>query len=501
VTVTAVGTGNYDNSLESNPTTATTTALSLQSVTDLTIGISGRTLTTQPQIQLKVGSSNHPIDGVTVTAFVSAGSSLSGTTTAVTNSSGLATFSNLGLDTGTVGESYTLTFSAANYVTTTDALTLKTLPTQILIASTAPVNGGFIDGHWYADSATSSTIQDSALATQLNSRSVLIEAVSLTNNSASEGDGGIDITGVVSKTAGSNQTLTLKATKSIYVRAEARLASSSNGLNVVFWSDSDGVNGGLVNILGGSSSHSVATNGGHLAIGGGSSPTSWQGLTIPSGYSDGNAQFTSDWFGVLLGMSQNVNDRKLISTNNGNLRIFGRTTASPGVSELHGIAWEGGEISTGTGSVDLNGTTSGNPSTTNNPNFGVGIGVNFVHASDVPKLVTSGAVLIEGTTASTTSTNHQGVSIRGADFNAGSSAITITSSRQAQLAAGNTFRSRFNLSTSSGQVAVSGLQTWGVSTTGTVAEISSSSSIVKTSALFCLIVFSTSACFSITSLW
>jgi uncharacterized repeat protein (TIGR02543 family) len=461
----------------------TTPALSLQSTTDISIGILDRQLTTQPKIQLRSGGSNAAIAGVTVTASVT-GQSLIGTTTAVTDSSGLATFSNLGFDTGNVGTSYTINFSATNYGQTTDSVTLKTLPTLInIVSSTSTPNGGFVDGFWYSDSAGTSEITASSLASQLAARSVTLEALGASSGNESL-LGTIQFQTPVTKSSGSDQTLTLKSSRHVFFAGTGTVRSTSGKLNIVFWTDSEGDGNGGVLLDGPSSGYAIDTNGGHIAMGGGSSSTTWNGLTIPAGYTSSDGDKGSMWWGVELGVNQAVSNLKLIKTAGGSLRIYSESNEATGVSVLYGFAWEGGEVNTGSGAVEINSRTAGTPRDGSNNslnsahNFGVGIGVNNGGATDAPVLITSGAVSITGTTGSTASSNHQGVYIAKSDIDAGSSSITINSSRPIQFEADNTIRSRFSATTSSGQVSVSGSQNWGVSTTGTVAEISSPSSIV-----------------------
>jgi hypothetical protein len=77
-----------------------------------TIATSGQAFGTQPVLLLR-DAANNPVSGTVVTATITgapAGISLTGTTTATTDGSGLATFADLGLS-GTAGN-YTLTFTA-----------------------------------------------------------------------------------------------------------------------------------------------------------------------------------------------------------------------------------------------------------------------------------------------------------------------------------------------------------------------------------------------------
>jgi hypothetical protein len=79
--------------------------------------------TTQPQITIQYPNNDTvTVSSAVVTATISSGGSLTGTTTA-TASSGVATFNNLGVD-GTVGATYTITYSAAGLTSTTATVTL-----------------------------------------------------------------------------------------------------------------------------------------------------------------------------------------------------------------------------------------------------------------------------------------------------------------------------------------------------------------------------------------
>ncbi|CAN2186467.1 hypothetical protein MCEMRE226_00420 [Candidatus Nanopelagicaceae bacterium] len=87
-----------------------------------------RTLTTnsvfaiQPQITIQDVSSRTVSSSALVTATISAGGTLVGTTTA-TASDGVATFSNLGVN-GTVGSTYTITYTAVGLTVATSTVTL-----------------------------------------------------------------------------------------------------------------------------------------------------------------------------------------------------------------------------------------------------------------------------------------------------------------------------------------------------------------------------------------
>ena len=93
-------------------------------ITRAAVGTQRRTaFTTQPQITIQF-SNNDTVtaSSAVVTASISSGGTLIGTTTA-TASSGVATFSNLGVD-GTIGSTYTITYTAVDLTVATATVTL-----------------------------------------------------------------------------------------------------------------------------------------------------------------------------------------------------------------------------------------------------------------------------------------------------------------------------------------------------------------------------------------
>ncbi len=107
--------------------------------------VNGVALTTQPVVRLQdAGGNNVSTSGVNVVATVASGSgALSGTTTVQTNTSGIATFTNL-VVTGTVG-SYTLTFTPTSLTAaTSNAFTLTAGAAAKCTLTTQP--GGAVDG-------------------------------------------------------------------------------------------------------------------------------------------------------------------------------------------------------------------------------------------------------------------------------------------------------------------------------------------------------------------
>jgi hypothetical protein len=87
-------------------------------------GKSGAQFTTQPQITVVDASTNRVfLNTATVTASISSGATLSGTTTA-TAVRGLATFNNLGVS-GTAGLTYQITYSSGGLVVAQESITIS----------------------------------------------------------------------------------------------------------------------------------------------------------------------------------------------------------------------------------------------------------------------------------------------------------------------------------------------------------------------------------------
>ena len=120
------------------PTPTPTAAPALKvAVTRASVGTSpGIAFTTQPQITIQDSGGNTITSSTAVvTATVSAGGTLVGTATA-TASSGIATFSNLGIR-GFGGTAYTITYTAAGLTTDTQSVT----PSALTVGNTGPGGG------------------------------------------------------------------------------------------------------------------------------------------------------------------------------------------------------------------------------------------------------------------------------------------------------------------------------------------------------------------------
>ena len=117
-------------------------------------------------------------------------------------------------------------------------------------------------------------------------------------------DGVITQAGDIEKTAGGDATLTIRSEGFGRINNTANYVSISGKLNLVFWSDYNNTNGGGSTF--GSTVSSIDTNGGHIWVGGSSTPTGtsiWNGLTVGNGPSvdaSGSNQNALDFHSVDL---------------------------------------------------------------------------------------------------------------------------------------------------------------------------------------------------------
>ena len=107
------------------PVVVVAPAAAAVAITRASVGTARRTaFTTQPQITIQdSGGNTVTSSSAVVTATVSAGGTLVGTTTA-TASSGVATFTDLGVD-GTIGATYTITYTVSGLTIATATVTLS----------------------------------------------------------------------------------------------------------------------------------------------------------------------------------------------------------------------------------------------------------------------------------------------------------------------------------------------------------------------------------------
>ncbi len=156
-------------------------------------------------------------------------------------------------------------------------------------------------------------------------------------NTNHNGSAAINNTASILKTAGTG-TLTMQS--QARVNSGTITASGSGRLNVVLWSDYAELNNG-----GGAISSNITTNGGHLWLGGSSSPSgtySWNGLTVGNGPSVGSANNNHNA----------VDIAGSVSTSGGDVLIWGGSGHIAATSGI-GVLGAARTINAGTGDITL----------------------------------------------------------------------------------------------------------------------------------------------------
>ena len=237
------------------------------------------------------------------------------------------------------------------------------------------------------------TVSGATINTQLNAgTSVLLDA---SNN--------ITVNDDISKTAGGDATLSLKAHGNIIVNDGISISSSAGKLNTILWSDSDATNGGSIYMKNGSS---ITTNGGHLWMGGGAqSVTLWNGLTVGDGYAIGTSagiDLTNGTLGIANDNYYGAGNRfhyngitllnSNINTSGGDFKASGKShNAQVTTGKAYIGVFIGGDyqISTSTGDIVLDGISavSANDNSWYN---GVALGSANVAGNANSQLITTG---------------------------------------------------------------------------------------------------------------
>ena len=134
--------GTYDVATQAVTVAAAGSASRLAITTDAAGAVSGAAFTSQPVLEIRdAGGSRVTSSTASVTAIASIGATEIGTTT-VAAVAGVATFASLGL-TGTVGSTYTLTFTSGSLTVASQSITMIGAPSALALV-TAPV--GFTSG-------------------------------------------------------------------------------------------------------------------------------------------------------------------------------------------------------------------------------------------------------------------------------------------------------------------------------------------------------------------
>jgi hypothetical protein len=194
--------------------------------------------------------------------------------------------------------------------------------------------------------------------------------------------GAITIDGNLNTSTGNaNGDILLKGTGNIIQNASKTI--TTNGGDVIFWSDADGNNDGMIRL-----SSNVTTNGGHLWMGGGNGSAAWNGLSVGNGFATGNATNSNGLF---------MNESTL-TTAGGNIAIYAKSRAGNAVSDVttnaNGVRfWGGNTINSGTGTIYIKGYGQGTSGSSNGIEFSGGTADLITSAN-----TTSDAIILDGET-------------------------------------------------------------------------------------------------------
>jgi filamentous hemagglutinin family protein len=239
------------------------------------------------------------------------------------------------------------------------------------------------------------------LASDISANLTAGTSVTIATGAGGASAGNIAVNESIAKTGGGDATLTLQAHGNITVLANKTITSDTGKLNVVFNSDSDGLNGGGIVFNSGSG---ITSFGGNVTLGGGTA-LNGTGFAIADGST------------TLQGISLNTAN---INAGGGNIVMNGLSPTTS-ASNVVGILMSGGTITTtGAGLITLTGKNqlSGTTGAT---------GTGFSMSSGTITGGSTGAVTIEGnsSTSSATSINNKGAIINGTVTSTGGD-ISIT---------------------------------------------------------------------------
>lgn len=168
--------------------------------------------------------------------------------------------------------------------------------------------------------------------------------IQTTSSGANTQGGNITVSSAISKTAGGDATLTLKADNNITVNAG--ISSTSGKLNTILWADKDnsGVGGIQIN-------NSITSNGGNIVMAGGLDDGSNSGTAtdgIPDGYATGfytGGSYTET--GVFFGGGATI------SSGTGNIILHGKGEPNSTNTYSTGIRLHGGSLTTTSGNINI----------------------------------------------------------------------------------------------------------------------------------------------------
>lgn len=302
--------------------------------------VAGQAFLTQPSIQIKnFDNTNAAVQNIRVDVAIDGGAVLQGTSYADTNSSGEATFSNLGIQTGTLGATYTLTFSATGYFSTTKTVVLRKYPDRIDVVTTASdANGAWSNGTWLTTTNGVSNLNATALGTAINDQVVSLR----TPGSFYMGPA------VTATTSGKG----IKIAAGDYIGFGALLTLNNGPVTLLANADgSNGANGGNIFIDG--SGSGISSGGGSIILAGGS-------YTDTSGYAVGYNTATGST--PKFNSNRNIDNAGIYiagSVNSGGGSITMNARVGTGAADSAGFYMAtNGTITAGGGSIVIKGEIS-----------------------------------------------------------------------------------------------------------------------------------------------
>lgn len=245
-----------------------------------------------------------------------------------------------------------------------------------------------------------SYVTTGSIETSLNSGTNVEVMTSASAISAKLGD--ITLSNSITKSSGSDATLTLKAVGSIIVNNDADITSTFNKLNIILTSNSDSstTTGGAISIK----KATLDSNGGDITLGGGDNAS-----TAAYGTKSNSA-------GIKLSGST-------LNSDAGNITLRGNGDNNGGGSNIGVNIAAGSVVTTTSGDINISGT-GGEGGTRSN------IGV-YVNGTSIVQSTGSGNITVAGQGGAGTSSNHgvyvaSGSKINMADSSTGSLTVTGT---------------------------------------------------------------------------
>ncbi|QKF81563.1 hemagglutinin domain-containing protein [Halarcobacter ebronensis] len=232
---------------------------------------------------------------------------------------------------------------------------------KIVSDSTAEANVDSSGAPLYISLDDTTILRASTVESQLNNgTNVIIETGEAGTNSQ---DGDIFLQTSINKTSGADATLTLKAHRNIFFADDYQsptslgsISSTSNSLNVVLWSDSDGNSDGSIWLPEGSS---ISSNGGHVWLGGGAGSSTWNGLTVGNSSAVGSSFSSSEGNAIARGVSINGNIFANADSFGGDIFIKGLASTSSHYTSARGVSISGSVTTNYNGNISIEGKAKG----------------------------------------------------------------------------------------------------------------------------------------------